>query len=143
MRVNSKEKKSAYDRARYQANKESIKARQNLYNAANKENKSVYSKQFYKINREKILASSKKYRKDNLGKVNAYNAKRRAAKLQATPAWCETEAINRLYMWAKEFKLHVDHIVPLQNSKVCGLHCLKNLQLLTPENNRNKGNSWP
>lgn len=123
-------------------NKDRIIAVTKAYREKNKKIILIKKKEYRQANKEKLSIYNKKYKKKNRGYYNAISAKRRAAKLQATPAWCETEAINRLYMWAKEFKLHVDHIVPLQNNKVCGLHCLKNLQLLMPEDNLIKSNNW-
>lgn len=41
-------------------------------------------------------------------------------------------------------KVHVDHIVPLKGTLVCGLHCGDNMQLLTDSLNSKKHNSfWP
>jgi hypothetical protein len=89
------------------------------------------------------------YQKTNPHLINALNAKRKARKLQATPAWADLEAIKGIYLLAAIFNrtgmdIHVDHIVPLISDKVCGLHCEANLQLLSASDNISKGNRhWP
>ena len=44
-------------------------------------------------------------------------------KLQATPAWANKGLMYSFYRMAEVFGLEVDHIIPLSNKKVCGLHC--------------------
>lgn len=82
----------------------------------------------------------------NANKEDYYYRKalRRAAKLKATPAWYEADLVSIVYKKAKELCCQVDHIVPLQNPLVCGLHCWANLQLLPEKLNKSKGNYyWP
>lgn len=67
-------------------------------------------------------------------------AKHRAAKLKATPRWADNILIKAVYRAAAERGMEVDHIVPLQNKLVCGLHVHYNLQLLTRSENARKGN---
>lgn len=103
-----------------------------------------YHKQYYAENREQHSEAVRSWCKNNPGKRNAITAKRRAAKAQATPQWYDIEKkrIEFLYTTAQLSGLHVDHIVPLQNDLVCGLHTLSNLQLLMPSDNMSKGNSF-
>lgn len=61
---------------------------------------------------------------------------------KATPAWADPQKIARVYMLAKLRGVEVDHIVPLSHPLVCGLHVEHNLQLLTGDANRAKGNLW-
>lgn len=58
----------------------------------------------------------------------------------ATPPWADEDAIANLYAKARQAKQHVDHIVPLRNARVCGLHWEGNLQLMAPKKNRIKKN---
>ena len=88
---------------------------------------------------------NRRYYQDNRDKSNEKKARRRASKLQATPAWYEHEAVAALYkksisLTAMGIDCHVDHIIPLQSNWVCGLHCFDNLQLLSPKENLSKGN---
>src|SRR5688500_7560791 len=69
----------------------------------------------------------------------ALNSKRRAWKLNATPPWADLNKIRDIYMACPE-GCHVDHIVPLKGSKVCGLHVENNLQYLTAKENIQKKN---
>ena len=92
----------------------------------------------------KVRKSKRKYTAANRGKCNALLAKRRAAKLQATPSWFEKNLVKTVYLKAKEWGFEVDHIVPLQGKTVCGLHCWANLQLLDSSLNSGKKNYyWP
>ena len=82
--------------------------------------------------------------KANPDKRSAVAAKRRAAKLKATPTWANQVAIKSIYAQAASRGMHVDHIVPLNSPIVCGLHVEANLQLLPDKENYSKGNHhWP
>ncbi len=69
-------------------------------------------------------------------------AKRRALKLQATPLWANQELMKDMYKEAALKGMHVDHIIPLNNPLVCGLHCEFNLQLLPAKENLSKSNKF-
>jgi hypothetical protein len=82
-----------------------------------------------------------KYYQDNKPLFYAYNAKRRASKLNATPNWANLITIKEIYRTCPP-GYHVDHIVPLQGKLVCGLHCEFNLQHLPASENLSKGNRF-
>jgi len=97
---------------------------------------------------DKVREAERQSYKKNSARYKAKVSKRRAAQLQAIPAWADMDAINFVYHAAKAIedeygtKWHVDHIVPLQGSDVCGLHVADNLQLLSPDANLRKSNKW-
>lgn len=113
-------------------------------------NKSGYDKKYYEKNREKIL----KYKKELFEKnPHWHNSKRVLARLRksgAAPKWLDKDMlmeIDSFYECAKALKTvrgiqyEVDHIIPLNSDYVCGLHVPWNLQILTKEENIEKGNS--
>jgi hypothetical protein len=116
---------------------------------ANREANIEQARAYSQANKEAVAERKKAYRKANPHIINAIRAKRRATKQQATPAWADLEAIKEMYQLAVIFNstginLQVDHIVPLQSDRVCGLHCEANLQLLPASDNMKKGNRyWP
>ncbi len=101
-------------------------------------------------NPERSKETSVNWAKNNRHRVNAKKAKRSAQKKKATPAWANMQYANLFYEIAKleenrtGLKFHVDHIVPLQSDKVCGLHVEHNLQVLSADENLRKQNFyWP
>ncbi|MBM3105766.1 hypothetical protein IIE18_11500 [Pseudomonas sp. V1] len=66
----------------------------------------------------------------------------------ATPSWANHVAIQAIYTEARRLSvetgvLHeVDHIVPIQGNKVCGLHVDYNLQILTKIDNLQKHSNF-
>jgi hypothetical protein len=123
------------------------------YAARNREAAKQRASEWYYNNHEYALQrnkeNSKLWLKNNKDKHCAYQNKRRAVKLQATPKWLKEEhhkQIESFYWLAKlqceltDTKYEVDHIVPLKGKTVCGLHVPWNLQLLTERENRSKSN---
>lgn len=66
----------------------------------------------------------------------------------ATPPWASFTQIRKVYMQARYMtdrtgrKHSVDHIVPLNHSRVCGLHVHWNLQVMLGSHDTLKGNTW-
>jgi len=82
-----------------------------------------------------------KYIKDNSENYAHNQAKRRALKIKATPAWADLEKIKDIYKNCPS-GYHVDHIVPLNSDIVCGLHTADNLQYLLAADNISKSNKF-
>lgn len=125
----------------------------NLYSSKNREKAKQRASQWYYDNLEyakevrKVISA--KWAKENKDKNCAKAAKYRASKLKATPPWLTNEDIKEieteyaLAAWTSEVmgsSYHVDHIVPLQGKKVCGLHVPWNLRVIPAVENIKKGN---
>ena len=124
--------------------KECTSKRWNSYYTLNKDAVLERSREYYTANRESRLPQLREYQKNNKPAYAASCAKRKAAKLLATPFWSETEKIAVVYDKASTLGCEVDHVVPLQHPLVCGLHVWHNLQVLPTGPNRSKGNRyWP
>jgi 5-methylcytosine-specific restriction endonuclease McrA len=93
-------------------------------------------------------ASVSKWAKKYPARHNAQGARYKALKLQATPCWVDHTRIQDLYDLAQVrtkrlgHQWQVDHVVPLKNPLVCGLHCEQNLQVIPASKNAAKGNRW-
>jgi hypothetical protein len=67
---------------------------------------------------------------------------------QATPPWASDEKIRAIYQRARNLTKstgiahHVDHIIPLRNDFVCGLHVEANLMPIPASVNIAKRNRW-
>ena len=108
----------ACNAAYFQENRESIAAYKAEYYQENREAESAKQAEYRKANRESIAAYQAEWTKENPDKCRAISAKRRAAKLQRTPAWVDFEAIKAVYAEAHRLEeldgipRHVDHIIP-------------------------------
>ena len=99
-----------------------------------------------RANPEQARKRRAKWKKANPHLVAADAAKRRAAKRNATPKWLTKEhmlQIENIYLDAAtrpNGPWHVDHIHPLINEQVCGLHVPWNLQVISAKENWSKNN---
>lgn len=90
----------------------------------------------------------REYHKNNPHILRASKARRRALELNATPPWVDHEAMKVVYKECiritKEtgIRHEVDHVVPLSNKRVSGLHVVHNLQIIPFKENRNKSNRF-
>lgn len=116
-----------------------------LWRSKNKDKIRGYVTKYYSKNKEQIDAANKVIKqrnKETYNKVKKYHsAKRRSRIKQAVPMWADLEKIREIYLNCPEGH-QVDHIVPLKNKLVCGLHVEHNLQYLTIQDNLIKGNNF-
>lgn len=93
----------------------------------------------------------RRWRDANRGAHNAHQGKRYASKVKATPKWLSEGQLAEIKVFYDEaarltlktgVKHQVDHVIPLLNDRVCGLHVPWNLQVLTKSQNQAKGNRF-
>lgn len=122
-----------------------------LWRTTNKARKAEKDREYRLKNTSEIKTYQKDYYIKNKLAYTIRAAKRKAARLKATPEWLSREQlleIEYIYFLRQDVSLlsdydyHVDHIVPLQGINVCGLHVPWNLQLLQKEVNYAKSNRF-
>lgn len=81
---------------------------------------------------------------------NEKSTRRKRAIEGATPAWSDRNKVLEIYEQARKvseltgIQHHVDHVVPLNSKKVCGLHNEFNLRVIPAIDNLKKHNrTWP
>lgn len=134
--------KSSYEKS----NKLEAKRRHKLWRENNKDKHNRSGMEWKAKNKERHAEYNRNWAIENRGKVRAKDAKRRSAKLMATPKWADFRKINEIYNNARGLEIltgirfEVDHVIPLQGRTVSGLHTHENLSIITMEENRKKGN---
>ena len=148
----NKEAISVYHKEFRQKNSEKVRAKDKAHRVARKVEISGYQKKYRDNNPDKEAARHAKYTRDNAGMANANTAARRF-RIRTAKSGIADANINRFML--QEIYIHsveiseltgvpheVDHIVPLKNKNVCGLHVPHNLRVVPREVNRAKGNSF-
>jgi uncharacterized protein YccT (UPF0319 family) len=126
---------SEYGKTYYQKNKEKLRKYRRKYHSNHKDKAREYKLK----NKDKIKEANRLYRLNNPHIKNNANAIRRAIKLNATPKFANIKKIKEIYKNCPK-GFHVDHIIPLKNKLVCGLHVEWNLQYLPAKENLSKSN---
>jgi predicted Fe-S protein YdhL (DUF1289 family) len=142
---------------KYQRHAEVLKAKRRAAYAENPEKEKISAKirsaEWRKANPAHVgnKIAKTKWKRNNIGKVRADTVKRRAAKLQRTPAWL---TVDDLWMLEQAYELaalrtkmfgfswHVDHIIPLQGKLVSGLHVPTNVRVIPGVENVRKANRY-
>jgi len=128
------------------------KASRQSYREANREKERIRNRDYGRRKAHVVRARVKRWRKENPGKARAIGRMREAQKINACPPWARKgpvrKEIQAHYLHAEwlekiiETPFHVDHIVPLQNDFVCGLHVPANLTVLEASQNIEKSAYW-
>lgn len=135
----------------YRKNRERVNAYRKLYVEKNRERLAEWSKNHRQSNAESERARCKAHYARNKQQYYDRSAKRRTKVKGATPTWSNLEIVRSFYKAVSIFNSHdglmkfsVDHVVPLNNAVVSGLHAHTNLTIIPLLNNLAKGNRhWP
>lgn len=148
------ENNKEYHQKRYLSNKEQVCKRNKEWAQNNKEERNKMSQKWRDENRKKFRESCKKSKEKNKAKVIEHNIKRLKGLKHSTPKWADINYMNDVYSNCREannlfeslglnsWKMQVDHIHPLKNELICGLHNQFNLQVISAQENLKKSNKF-
>lgn len=110
-----------------------------------------YKQQWAEQNRDRTKAAKDRWKQKHREKHLEQNKTNKMIRAQRIPTWADADErwlINEAYSLARlrtklfGFKWHVDHIIPLRNKNVCGLHTIMNLQVIPANDNLCKSNKF-
>lgn len=140
-KAENKEKAAACEKAWREANKERDQANHAAYYQRRKAELDAANTSWHRENKAQRAEHKRRYVQANLAKTNSLTKKYRARKYQRMPAWADESKIREFYLNCPAGH-EVDHVVPLFGELASGLHVHTNLQYLTVEENRSKGNRF-
>lgn len=139
-----------WDSSYKKENKDKLYEETKIWKLNNPDKVKESRKSYYSDNIEQEKEKARKWRELNKERYTlsktTNNAKRRASKRNATPWWSDLSTIKEIYRSARELTLltgiqfHVDHIIPLVNDTVQGLHVPANLRIVPYYENISKSN---
>lgn len=153
-RTKNRERKRVNDAAYKAANAEKMKAQSLAYSKQHRDKIRAYRSKHHASKRAdpaytaKMLEVAATWRSTNPDKMALQHADRAFKFQRATPEWADLEAIKVVYEKRDEYSVkfgvpfQVDHVIPINSRKVCGLHVPANLQLLEKKLNGAKGNRF-
>jgi hypothetical protein len=136
-----------YRKKHFLKNRDRVLRQSREYYEANKFSVLARTAAWAKKNPDKQRESRAKWYKNNTAYCFTKNASYRAQRLRAKPVWADELEILNVYRDCRNRnqrggKYHVDHIIPLKNKTVCGLHVSWNLQIITATENVRKRNKF-
>ena len=141
--------RKAYSRARYLANREKILAKKKAEYEANPEKFREATRKYREDNPEALKETHKKFREKRyetrLEDNREYVKVKTNGNILKGDEW-DTFFKEEAYELAKtrtsetQIQWHVDHIIPLRNTLVTGLHVWYNLQIIPARLNYDKSN---
>lgn len=115
--------------------------------AANRGYIAEYGKRWRASNVDRIKKLTRDWAQRNPHRRSRGSRERKLRLIQATPNWVDRSEFAEIYLEAKRRRragedVHIDHVVPLKGTHVCGLHVPWNLQIISAKANLSKKNKF-
>lgn len=148
-RPERKVSRAAYDRQRWENDRERLEAKNRRYYVQNADAVNAQKRGYWAENRDRMAIARSHWTAGNRHVIRHHNAARKQHVERATPPWADMAAIAAVYAEAERLARetgtphHVDHVIPLRGKIVYGLHVQGNLRPLPWSANLAKWNKLP
>lgn len=136
----------AYAKKKYESNREALIQKAKNYYATNRMRVLMRAREYRQKHGDVVRKKDANYKISHRDVVYANCAKRRAYKRKCAVNWADKDKIRAFYALSGKLsksmgvRYSVDHIIPMKNATICGLHCEANLRVIPAWLNNKKSN---